>query len=630
MKSKVQSEKDIVSLTGLSGIRAKPAMYAGSSDSEGMWTALREVLDNALDEAFAGRNDTIYLVRDPEGANAFWVIDNGGGIPVGDISINDPISHKKLRISALKAIVSLTHTGGKFGVSDDADGQRGTHGAGLKLTNAVSDAFEVYTYRQGWYHTSYAKGKLVKDVAKCKPPKNPAEDDGSTLKSGTLIYVSLDSTVFDKGSKIKDESILRWFEMSAAFSNDVSFAYYDGNEWKEWTSQGAEAYLNSLVESEKVELVEDGANLSLRGKFWDLAVAFTNYDGNGLQGFANGLPNPEGGTHVTTAYNVISKVLSGYAKRGQSFNPSDFREGMLGAVNMRLTACKFHNQAKTKLVDERGGTPFAEELEPLVIAFFAKRKALAATLCERASTLSGLKQEFQQSKRVLKKLKDAKKRNALPTKLAVSLKCTNEEREVYLVEGDSAGGSAKRARDSNFQEVLPLKGKIPNAFGSKASVAIENEEVLSLLMAIGYDPSQEDPFKNLRAGKIVILTDGDVDGAHIQNLILSTIVRFVPQLISEGRVYCALPYEFMVRYKGKWYFDLTMKELLKQVPAAAHGSVMHLKGLGEIEAEVLAEMAFSPSTRRLIKLEPVDRKGHRRIADLAGKDSSHRKELLGV
>ncbi len=620
-----QSEKDIQSLTGLSGIRAKPSMYAGSSDSEGMWTAIREPLDNCMDEAFAGRNNSVTLVRSDK--HEFWIADSGGGIPVGPITVDDPLSHKRVKLSALKAIVSLTHTGGKFD-QQDADGQRGTHGVGIKLTNAVASLFEVWTYRSGWHYTRYQKGKLVTDVSKAKAP-NPDWIESPPTK-GTFVHVVLDPTVFDKGSEVDTNTVLNWFEMSAAFSSKVSFDFYDGGDWHSWSSSGAEGYLAKLMASEKAVALDDNCSLIQRGKFWDLALSFTNYDGAGVRGFVNGLPNVEGGTHVSTVYSVISKVVSEYAKRGLKFTPSDLRDGLFGVVNMRLTGCKFHNQAKSKLVDERATEPFAEELEPLVREFFKKRKALAELLCERASKLADLKSEFQQNKRVARALRTSRLKNKLPAKLAVSSKCTNEERELYIVEGDSAGGSAKQARDSSFQEVLPLKGKILNAYGTKASAAIESEEVLNLLTAIGYDPSLEKPFENLRVGKVIILTDGDVDGSHIQNLVLATLVRFVPNLINESRVFCALPYEFMVQWKGRYLFSEKLEELLERVPESVHGNVMHLKGLGEISAPVLSEMAFDVKTRRLVRLTPLDKKQVRRVADLAGTDNRFRKELLGV
>ncbi|MCY1533721.1 DNA topoisomerase 4 subunit B [compost metagenome] len=322
--------------------------------------------------------------------------------------------------------------------------------------------------------------------------------------------------------------------------------------------------------------------------------------------------------------------MTPYAKRGHKFTPTDLREGLVGVVNVKLTGVKFHNQEKSKLVDERAAGPLRDEIIAALEPFFAANSKVAELLCERATSMASLKQEFRQNKKVMKVLKDAKRRKQLPFKLCSALSCTNEERELFLVEGDSAGGSAKGARDSAYQEVLPLKGKIINPYGPKAGSAIENAETLAILMALGYDPSLEDPFANLRVGRVILLMDADVDGLHIQNLVIATFVRFVPGLINEGRVYIAKRYEYMTSLKGEYWFASKREELLQLAPKASHGNVMHLKGLGEVGADVLAEMAFNPAKRSLTKLLPLDSKQIKRIGELAGTDSAHKKELLGV
>jgi DNA gyrase subunit B len=619
----------VKSLMGLSGIRHRPSMYAGSSDSEGMWTSLREPLDNEADIAFEGKNKSISLYR--TGKHSFITVDQGPGIPVDPVDVENPISGKMEKVNGLTAVVSLTHTGSKFDANEEADGQRGTHGVGIKLTNAVSNSFEVWTcYRGVWYYTSYAKGKVVTAPKKVAAPKGP---DGKTLKKGTMVAIEFDPSVFDKGSEVPEANILNWFEITSAFSTGVSFLYHDGKEAHTWESSGAQGFVDRLLEETAATPLNEHAVFHARGAFWDVAIAFTDLDGADLRGFTNGLPNVEGGAHVQSVYEAVSQVVSQYAKRGHKFKPSDLRDGLLGAINVRLTACKFHNQAKTKLVDERAGAGLKAELVEALDEFFARdknTKALAATLCERATKLSALKTEFLQNKRAMQELKVARKKNALPNKLAASLHCTNEERELFLVEGDSAGGSAKRARDSHYQEVLPLKGKIPNAFGAKAKEVIECEEVLAMLIALGYDPSADDPLADIRVGKLILLTDADVDGLHIQNLILASLVRFTPQLINEGRVYVAQRYEYLATLKGKTWFAESLSELEKIAPKAAMANAMHLKGLGEVNPEVLADMAFNPELRKLTRLTPVDAKAIKRIAELAGTDASHRKELLGV
>ena len=632
MKRSEQREQDVQNLSGPDGIRARPSMYAGSSDSDGMWTSIREGLDNQADEAFAGRNDLISLAR--TGKHDFYMWDRGGGIPVGDIDVINPVSHKKEKVSALRAILTLSHTGSKFAVkADDEGGQRGTHGIGLKLSTAVSNLFQIWTCRQEgrrkqWYSMTLAKGRVTTDLAKCAAPKDPITND--PLDCGTLIYMSLDPSVFDKGSCVSEQNILNWFETTAFFSQGVSFQYHDGNELHSWESAGVDGYLQGIIDEAKASLLEDDAVFSSRGPYWDVALAFTDADSEGLSGFTNGLPNTEGGVHVTAVYDAMAAAVTSFAVRSHKFTPSDLREGVLGSVNIRLTACKFHNQAKTKLKDERADKPLREALTEEFMTFFSKRKALAKTLCTRATKMAELKNEFRQNKRVLTRLSKAKKKGSLPNKLSVALNCSNEERELLVVEGDSAGGSIRRARDSSFQECLPLKGKIVNAFGTKASVAIESEEVLTLLQAIGYDPSLDDPISNLRVGRLIILADPDVDGAHIQNLIISNILRFTPQIIEEGRLYACLPYEYMVQHKGKWYFDTTLAGLAEQVPASAMASAHHIKGWGEVDAEVLADMACNPSTRRLLQITRTDAKGRARIVELASTDASARKALLGV
>lgn len=632
MVVKQQSEKDIKNLSGLQALRSKISMYLGGSDGSAMWTAIREALDNFVDEASAGRNTYGHLIADPKKPLAFWIVDHGGGMPVGDIDIENPVTQKIEKVSALKALVALVHTGGKFDLDDSNEGMRGTHGVGIKATNASSNVFTVWTFRaKQWWTIGYEKGREVTKVSKIT--KGPTVPSLGLPKKGTVVYVELDPTVFDKGSVFDEEEISAWFDMTAAFSHDLELNYTDAEgTTTNWECTGPEAYADSLLEDFGAALIADNATVIARGKFWDLALNFTDYDGIGVNGFTNGLHNRDGGTHVNSVYDAVSAVVSAYAKRGHKFNPSDLRDGLVGAINVKMTGVKFHNQEKSKLVDERAKAPLYDELVPHLEEFFATKagRVLAETLCERASMMSELKNEFKQNKRVMKVLRDAKRRNALPNKLVASLSCTNEERELFLVEGDSAGGSAKMARDSSYQEVLPLKGKIPNAFGTKASTAIESEEILNMLTAIGYDPSLDEPFANLRVGKVIILTDADVDGLHIQNLILASMIKFVPQLINEGRVYVAQRYEYLAEYKGEFWFAETLEKLGNIAPKAAMANAKHLKGLGEVNAPQLADMAFNPEKRKLFRLRPIDSKMTKRIAELAGTDSVHRKELLGV
>lgn len=965
-----QTEKDIKHLAGLDKIRSKVSMYLGSSDGSAMWTAIREALDNTIDEANQGRNDYVHLIKDPESKWGYWIADHGGGMPVKDIQVTEETTNKKVRISALKALVFLLHAGGKFDQSDSEGGLRGcfvgsqpitvsppirsketrmprtltmqelwkeavdhpegikdyltkwefqcidnndyvryypaehiqlskyvdrtlriysddglvmectedhpvyvskgstesictaipakdlcigdwlysygfnlrvtkvvtmthespvpvygvtmgkgghryaitayfskdslhpkrvqvgnTHGVGIKALNAVSTVFKVWTCRdRQWYYTEYAKGKEVEPVGKGKAPALP-HGLGKPNK-GTVIYVELDPSVFDRGSKLDEQEILSWFETTSYFTSGVTLQYTNkAGETQEWEGQEPIDTLLADVENAKANLLQEDSLLTETSKFWDLGLAFTDYDGVWLQGYASGLYNEDGGTHLQTVFKAVSDVVSQYAKRGHNFNPSDLREGLVGFINVKLTGVKFHNQEKTKLVDERAGNPLYEEIYPIIEDFFKHRKELALLLCERASRINDLKADFKANKAVLKVFREQKKRNALPTKLVSSLGCTSEERELFICEGDSAGGSAKRARDAAFQEVLPLKGKIKNPFKQQAT---DSEELLSILMAIGYDPTKEDPLESIRVGRIIMLTDSDVDGplrgsqkvmladgtsvpikelaeqwklkrkpfkvlsldskgntvvaeavspkryhqcssyirltlsnggvlectishkwlmhelaspnmerfaikdvhghvylpakalvvgdklatregyvtvskvervevnggkkedfycltvprygnflvedglnqntgvfssnCHIQTLVLGALLAYVPEVFEQGRVYAALPYEYMVQHKGEWYFDNDMAALKKRVPQSAHGGIFHLKGLGEVDSDVLSDMAFNPEKRKLFKITPENLTATiKRVKALMESEGGvERKKLLGL
>ena len=621
-----QSESDIKHLAGLSKIRSKVSMYLGTSDGRAMWTAIREALDNAVDEVNQGRNDYIHLIKDPDAKWGYWIVDQGGGMPVKDITVTEETTNKKVKISALKALVFLIHAGGKF--EQSSTGLRGTHGVGIKALNAVSTEFSVWTFREkSWWHTSYAKGVEQVAVEKSKAPNVPFID---APKRGTVIYAELDPSVFDRGSKVDPTEIEAWFTTTSYFTEGVTLRYTDAKgSHKEWEGQSSEDTLLYDVEYLKASLLEDHAYLVASDKFFDFALAFTDYDGAHVQGYAAGLHNEDGGTHVNTVYKVVSDVVSTYANRKHKFNPTDLRDGLVGSINVKLSAVKFHNQEKTKLVDERCGQPLYEELFPIVEDFFKKNKQLAVTMCERASRINDLKADFKANKAVLKVFKEQKKRAALPSKLVSSLGCSNEERELYVVEGDSAGGSAKRARDSKFQEVLPLKGKIKNPFNQSAT---DSEELLSLLMAIGYDPTKENPAETLRVGKLILLTDADVDGLHIQTLVLGAILAYVPEMFVQGRVYSCLPYEYVGFHKGQAHFALTIDELKEAIPSSAHSSIMHLKGWGEVDADILSDMAFNRDKRRLYKIVPESINNFARTTRslMESEGSAQRKKLLGL
>lgn len=623
MATKSYSEKDIQSFQGLSGIRRRPTVYVGQMNSNALFIIAKELLDNTADEHMAGRNKFCHVsVED----NTVTVLDHGTGIPVGPISIQEA-NGTKTKISALEAIVSRMHTGGKFDAEKGAygDGSIGVNGVGIKATNALSASFEVWTKRDGkiWY-TSYKKGVIQTPVTAARTiPKIP------DAKASTVVRYTPDLSLFEKGSKLDVQNIYDWAnlasKLNAGFTIDVTAK---GETKRFFSKAGVADYLTELVEALGATPLHKDA-LVLRAAGLDLALMFTDYDGIGLQGHTNGIHNSKGGLHVDNALAKMGEELFGRRGAKQKFRMADLYEGVVGIVNVRISSPQFTTQTKELLVDTRVSSMF-DGLGADIKKFFDGHKALAKELCDRASELRKMKDDFKANKDASRRLKGGRSGPRLPTKL-LSAKCEPGKRVLYLVEGDSAAGGCQRARDSDYQEVLPLRGKIMNAFKVPKGKRIwDSDEVLNILQAIGYDPSAEHPLSNMRVGKIVLLGDADVDGKHINLLNLSLLARLCPQVIEKGMVYIGRGYEYLIQDDdGSFYCGDSVSELKKTAPAKLHGRILHMKGLGEAEWQALRYMVFDPKTARLQQVK-LDKEGIHTLKALMGDDVSIRKGLLGI
>lgn len=621
-------ESSIKSLTFPDSIRKKPGMYIGPTDGRGIWTILREVLDNATDEALAGRNKSCLVHVSADGV--YTVADSGEGIPVKAIEVRDSVHGKSHKISALRAAVSMTHTGGKF----DADNQaylasRGSHGVGQKATNALSDKFEVWTCRDGqWWNIAYAKGKMIHDVVKCQAPKVI----GVTAKRGTVVRFKPDLSIFSEKS-FSMTMLREWCEMTAYFTPGYSLRAVVETKTKRLDKTFCQAHgVRNLL----VHLVTEKYKCNPMGKpFWvtghplaDVAVGFTDFDGQALRGYTNGLSNADGGLHVDSVYKSIHAALKPFIKRTHDFTLNELKEGIVGVVNAKLSAPQFDSQTKDRLVDTRVGQPLQDELVKLFNEFFKKNRSLAIQILDRCTRLKALKTEFTASKKVLKALNSVK-REGFPTKFATAPRCIAMKRETFIVEGDSAGGGGKQARDKHFQEVLPLKGKPINAMRQPMK-ALESQELLFMLSAIGYNPNAADPYKDLRTGKIILLADGDADGSHIESLLCAALYKFLPELFKRGMVYTVNSPEYIAHHPktNKLVSGGTKEELLKKVPPGT--AIKHIKGWGEIDPPVLRELAFDPNTRSLIQITAVNKADGQEFVKLMSDDPTTRKALLGV
>lgn len=619
-------ESSIERHAGLAGVRKKPTMYVGPMDQEGLWTIWREPGDNGVDRALANQNDLVHLVADTKG---YWVLDNGPGIPVGKKEFEDERGRKE-KLSTFYVVTGLTHAGGNF--SDNGEASRGTHGIGLKATNALSNLFKAWTYRDGkWWYIEYAKGKLVKDVVQvAKPPKLP---HGLKRNKGTIIYFEPDYPMFSKGVKMDMVSAQGWAELTSYLVKGltVSVTNIKGKTVTYKTKNGPIDFITKRLGEEKAESL--GKFFTYSSKEMDVAMSFSTAEGsNNLWGYTNGLRNTDGGEHVdalTRAMYASLKPYMGKKKKGQDapFKADDLLEGLVGLINYKIAAPKFSNQVKSKLLDDRVKPVATPQLEKAFKEFWDKNKSFAKKVVANATALRAKTQDFLKDKKLIRNVNGAKKN--LATKLAgISGKTPVEKRELFLVEGDSAAGTAKRARFKDFQAVYPLRGKPLNVMEAKKEKVNANAELANILAAIGVDLSGKK--HDIGYGKIIFLTDPDVDGRHINCLLLAFFWKYMPYLFKDGRIYVLRSPEYNAWHRGQVYFGMTKESVYKQA-GTQKLDIQHIKGWGEIQDVDMQPIAFDPDVRRLYRvLPPKDKQGKINFEALMGNDAAYRKQLLGV
>ena len=619
-------------------IRSSPGMFIGSTDNYGLWVLIREMLDNAIDEFLAGRGSEVHLhVQDGE----YWVLDDANGIPQGVQKYVQRINGKDVTIKTptLQAVFADLHTSGKFH-TEAYKISRGTHGIGVKATNALSKFLNVYTFYEGqWYSIAFRKGKIVQDVAKCTAPK---KWDGTTARKGTLLHMAPDLTIFSESS-FPSRLTIEWAEIATLLSPGFKVIISSPKGRKEFLSdKGPSEYVTRFVEQHN--LLGERLMFEFKSELADVIVGFTNYDGCSVRGFVNGLSQSQGGKHVESVTGALYAGLKpfikmkkikedGKTKEVPVFRESDLKEGLVGLVNMYLHKATYSSQDKSKLSDDRAGDPFEQMLEEEARKFFSENKAMANRLCERAAQMNSLKQKFTLSKQAAKAL-NGLRRNGLPAKFASWDPDTKaKDRELYIVEGDSAGGTAKKAR-FEYQGILPLKGKIFNALKDTTGKTLESDEILNILAGIGYDVNATDPYAKLQVGKIICLADPDSDGCHINSLLLSLFYRYLPDLFERGMVYIANAPEFYSVYKGSLVYGNSLSYvqglLQKKLKAPESTSVRHVKGYGELDEDMVRVMVMDPNTRSLIRIKAIEAEDRVEFVSLMNDDVPYRRKLMGI
>ena len=584
-------------LEGLEAVRKRPGMYIGSTSERGLHHLVYEIVDNAIDEALAGYCDVIDVHINAD--NSITVLDNGRGIPVG-------INHKAGK-PAVEVVFTVLHAGGKFG-GGGYKVSGGLHGVGASVVNALSDWLEVEIYQGGFsYKQRYERGKAMYDLKKT----------GTTDMRGTKVTFLPDETIF-KETTVFDYNTLKSRLREMAFLTKgikivlhddreeepvVEAFYYEGGikEYVEYLNRGKEPLYEDIIYCE-----------GQKGDVY-VEVAFQHNDSynDSCFSFVNNITTPEGGTHLAGFKNAMTKTFNEYARSQKllkdndaNLSGDDIREGLTAIISIKIPEPQFEGQTKQKLGNsEARGAVDGVVSEQLTI-FLELNPSVAKIIVEKA-LLAQRAREAARNARDLTRRKTALDSTSLPGKLADCSDKNPENCEIYIVEGDSAGGSAKTARDRATQAILPLRGKILNVEKARLDKILVNAEIKAMITAFGCGIGDDFDISKLRYHKIVIMTDADVDGAHIDTLMLTFLYRFMPDLIRQGYVYLAQPPLYKVEKNKKSYYVYSDEELnakLEEIGRDGSINIQRYKGLGEMDAEQLWDTTMDPAKRILLKV----------------------------
>lgn len=594
-------------LDDITHIRKRPAMYITSTTSSGVIHLAKEAVDNALDEYLSGHANTI-IVRINTKDSSISVTDNGRGIPIE--------KNKKTKKSTLTTVFTKLHAGGKFG-KQAYSFSAGLHGVGVKAVNALSSKLEVTVARNGAnYKQTFSRGLETSKVTKLKDKK---------LKKGTQVKFWPDEEIFSS-VRFDRSKVVDWLESVSYLCPGLKIIVRVDSEKSVFKGKTLTAYLEDTLKKNRISPNHDVISVNKDGV--EAAVVWASDDGESVQSFVNLSSTPDEGTHVNGLRKAITKALKPYAKKAK-VSAEDLREGLYAAIHLKHKEPQFQGQTKMRLLNKDAETTVCEALHPVLVKFFKKHKAVAKAIVDKAIQLREAKSAMKEIREGLKKIAtNGKGRGVLPGKLLESPNCKPSERELFIVEGDSAGGTCKKARDPYYQEVLPLRGKILNAVRATLSQLVNNEEIQAIVAAIGAGVGDTCNPKKARVGKIMLTMDADPDGKHITALALSFISEYMPQLIKSGMVYVVDSPLFVAKYRGKRYFGYTLEDLERQGIDVGTAQVSRLKGLGESDADELKQYAMDPKTRTTTRIKK--KLSTKKIRRIMGSDSSARKEILGL
>ena len=587
-------------LEGLEAVRKRPGMYIGSTSSKGLHHLVYEIVDNSVDEALAGFCDTVEVFINAD--NSITVRDNGRGIPVG---IN-----KKKGIPAVEVVFTILHAGGKFG-GGGYKVSGGLHGVGASVVNALSTWLEVRIFHEGKiYQQRYERGKVV----------YPLKIVGDTERRGTEVHFLPDDTIFEE--TVFDFNILKQRLREMAFlTKGLKIVLYDHREEHPQTltfhyEGGIKEYVEYLNKQKDPLYPEIIYCEGQKGDvFVEVALQHNDTYVEGVYSFVNNITTPEGGTHLAGFRSALTKTFNDYARSNKLLKDSeqnlmgeDIREGLVAIISIKIPEPQFEGQTKQKLGNSEARGAVDSVVSEQLTYFLEQNPNVAKIICEKA-ILAQRAREAARKARDLTRRKSALDGMSLPGKLADCSDKDPKNCEIYIVEGDSAGGSAKTARSRATQAILPLRGKILNVEKARLDRILANAEIRAMITAFGTGIHEDFDISKLRYDRIIIMTDADVDGAHIATLLLTFFYRFMPELIRQGHVYLAKPPLYKVEKSRKvWYAysDEELNRILTDIGRDSNNKIQRYKGLGEMDASQLWETTMDPEKRILLRVNMDD------------------------
>ena len=588
-------------LEGLEAVRKRPGMYIGSTSARGLHHLVYEIVDNAVDEALAGFCDCITVTINKD--NSVTVVDNGRGIPVG---INS-----KAGLPAVEVVFTVLHAGGKFG-GGGYKVSGGLHGVGASVVNALSNWLEVTIYKEGKiYRQRYERGNVVyklKVIGECEPEK-----------SGTTVTFLPDDTIFET-TEFEFNTLKQRLREMAFLTKGIKIVLRDDREEelveKTFHYEGGIKEFVTYLNKGKTALYDDiiFCEGEKDGVYVEVAMQHNDAYNEGSYSFVNNITTPEGGTHLTGFKNALTKTFNDYARTNklikdsdQNLSGDDIREGLTAIVSIKISEPQFEGQTKQKLGNSEARGAVESIVSDQLTIYLEQHPQVAKIIVEK-SIMSQRAREAARKARDLTRRKSALDGMSLPGKLADCSDKDPSKCEIYIVEGDSAGGSAKTARSRATQAILPLRGKILNVEKARLDRIYGNAEIKAMITAFGTGIHEDFDISKLRYHKIIIMTDADVDGAHIATLLLTFLYRFMPELIKQGYVYLAQPPLYKLEKNKKvWYAysDEQLQQILEEVGRDQNNKIQRYKGLGEMDAEQLWETTMDPE-KRILKRVTMD------------------------